>query len=158
MKNILLRAHLFDIAVLPASTHASETQPLRKQDEHTISVIQRLLGRTLNFFTDASAEGNREFRAPPTNEDLGCRCLRQEIEDQVADMLRNIVMDHPAYGLDFYGRQRNTRRVAMVRFLHESFERKECFVGVLEQVRLTGLLRLATGTNEDVTGAARENR
>ncbi|XGW13392.1 hypothetical protein V3C99_000039 [Haemonchus contortus] len=46
-KNIRLRAHLFDTAVLPALTYASETWTLRKQDEHAASVIQRALERTM---------------------------------------------------------------------------------------------------------------
>nr|CDJ88863.1 Endonuclease exonuclease phosphatase and RNA-directed DNA polymerase (reverse transcriptase) domain containing protein [Haemonchus contortus] len=46
-KNIRLRAHLFDTAVLPALTYASETWTLRKQDEHAVSVIQRALERTM---------------------------------------------------------------------------------------------------------------
>ncbi|XGW04731.1 hypothetical protein V3C99_015699 [Haemonchus contortus] len=46
-KNIRLRAHLFDIAVLPALRYASETWTLRKQDEHAVSVAQRALERTL---------------------------------------------------------------------------------------------------------------
>ncbi|XGW07564.1 hypothetical protein V3C99_010603 [Haemonchus contortus] len=46
-KNIRLRAHLFDTAVLPALTYASETWTLRKQDEHAVSVTQRALERTM---------------------------------------------------------------------------------------------------------------
>nr|CDJ85076.1 Endonuclease exonuclease phosphatase domain containing protein [Haemonchus contortus] len=46
-KNIRLRAHLFDTAVLPALTYASETWTLRKQDEHAVSVIQRALERAM---------------------------------------------------------------------------------------------------------------
>uniref|UniRef100_A0A7I4Y4C1 Reverse transcriptase domain-containing protein n=1 Tax=Haemonchus contortus TaxID=6289 RepID=A0A7I4Y4C1_HAECO len=46
-KNIRLRAHLFDTAVLPALTYASETWTLRKQDEHTVSVAQRALESTM---------------------------------------------------------------------------------------------------------------
>ncbi|XGW03348.1 hypothetical protein V3C99_014942 [Haemonchus contortus] len=46
-KNIRLRAHLFDTAVLPALTYASETWTLRKQDEHAVSVIQRAVGRMM---------------------------------------------------------------------------------------------------------------
>ncbi|XGW01204.1 hypothetical protein V3C99_013851 [Haemonchus contortus] len=46
-KNIRLRAHLFDNAVLPALTYASETWTLRKQDEHAVSVAQRALERTM---------------------------------------------------------------------------------------------------------------
>ncbi|XGW09202.1 hypothetical protein V3C99_011482 [Haemonchus contortus] len=46
-KNIRLRAHLFDTAVLPALTYASETWTLRKQDEHAVSVAQRALERTM---------------------------------------------------------------------------------------------------------------
>ncbi|VDO48958.1 unnamed protein product [Haemonchus placei] len=46
-KNIWLRAHLFDTAVLPASTYASETWIIRRQDEHAVSVAQRALERTM---------------------------------------------------------------------------------------------------------------
>nr|CDJ83500.1 RNA-directed DNA polymerase (reverse transcriptase) domain containing protein [Haemonchus contortus] len=46
-KNIRLRAHLFDTAVLPALTYASETWTLRKQDEHAVSVARRVLERTM---------------------------------------------------------------------------------------------------------------
>ncbi|XGW08402.1 hypothetical protein V3C99_011044, partial [Haemonchus contortus] len=46
-KNIRLRAHLFDTAVIPALTYASETWTLRKQDEHAVSVTQRALERTM---------------------------------------------------------------------------------------------------------------
>ncbi|XGW28542.1 hypothetical protein V3C99_008373 [Haemonchus contortus] len=42
-----LLAHLFDTAVLPALTCASETWTLRKQDEHAVSVTQRALERTM---------------------------------------------------------------------------------------------------------------
>ncbi|XGW25906.1 hypothetical protein V3C99_006927 [Haemonchus contortus] len=64
-KNIQLRAHLLDTAVLPASTYASETWVLRKQDEHTVSVIQCAVERAmLGIPIHASAEGNSEFRAP----------------------------------------------------------------------------------------------
>nr|CDJ82855.1 RNA-directed DNA polymerase (reverse transcriptase) domain containing protein [Haemonchus contortus] len=45
--NIRLRAHLFDSAVLPALTYASEIWTLRKQDEHAVSVAQRALERTM---------------------------------------------------------------------------------------------------------------
>ena len=46
-KNIRLRAHLFDSAVLPALTYASETWTLRKQEEHAVGVIQRAIERTM---------------------------------------------------------------------------------------------------------------
>nr|CDJ81260.1 RNA-directed DNA polymerase (reverse transcriptase) domain containing protein [Haemonchus contortus] len=46
-KNIRLRAHLFDTAVLPALTYSSKTWTLRKQDEHAVSVIQRAVERTM---------------------------------------------------------------------------------------------------------------
>ncbi|VDM63618.1 unnamed protein product [Angiostrongylus costaricensis] len=46
-KNIRFRAHLFDSTVLPALTHASETSSLRKQDEKSLSVIDRAVGRTM---------------------------------------------------------------------------------------------------------------
>ncbi|VDO81346.1 unnamed protein product [Heligmosomoides polygyrus] len=40
VKNVRLRAHLFDSSVLPALTYSSETWAIRKQDEHAISVAQ----------------------------------------------------------------------------------------------------------------------
>ena len=46
-KNIRLRAHLFDSAVLPALTYASEIWTSRRQDEHAVSVIQRAVERTM---------------------------------------------------------------------------------------------------------------
>uniref|UniRef100_A0A0K0D6U7 Transposase n=1 Tax=Angiostrongylus cantonensis TaxID=6313 RepID=A0A0K0D6U7_ANGCA len=46
IKNTRLRAHLFDSAVLPALTHTSETWSLRKQDERSLSVIERAFERT----------------------------------------------------------------------------------------------------------------
>ncbi|XGW10009.1 hypothetical protein V3C99_011910 [Haemonchus contortus] len=46
-KNIRLRAYLFDTAVHPALTYASETWTLRKQDEHAASVTQRALERMM---------------------------------------------------------------------------------------------------------------
>uniref|UniRef100_A0A7I4YNK1 Endonuclease-reverse transcriptase n=1 Tax=Haemonchus contortus TaxID=6289 RepID=A0A7I4YNK1_HAECO len=46
-KSIRLRAHLFDTAVPPALTYASETWTLRKQDEHAVSVAQRALERAM---------------------------------------------------------------------------------------------------------------
>ncbi|KAE9418030.1 hypothetical protein Angca_008215, partial [Angiostrongylus cantonensis] len=41
------RAHLFDSTVLPALTYASETWSLRKQDERSLSVIERAVERTV---------------------------------------------------------------------------------------------------------------
>ncbi|KAE9421638.1 hypothetical protein Angca_006367, partial [Angiostrongylus cantonensis] len=46
-KNTRLRAHLFDSTVLPALTYASETWSLRKQDERSLSVIERAAERTM---------------------------------------------------------------------------------------------------------------
>ncbi|KAE9416643.1 hypothetical protein Angca_006786, partial [Angiostrongylus cantonensis] len=46
-KNTRLRAHLFDSTVLPALTYASETWSLRKQDEGSLSVIERAVERTM---------------------------------------------------------------------------------------------------------------
>uniref|UniRef100_A0A7I4XRF4 Reverse transcriptase domain-containing protein n=1 Tax=Haemonchus contortus TaxID=6289 RepID=A0A7I4XRF4_HAECO len=56
-KNIRLRAHLFDTAVLPALTYASETWTLRKQDEHACrresgvpsSVTERKIGDAVGY-------------------------------------------------------------------------------------------------------------
>ncbi|KAE9415004.1 hypothetical protein Angca_009897, partial [Angiostrongylus cantonensis] len=45
--NTRLHAHLFDSTVLPALTYASETWSLRKQDERSLSVIERAVERTM---------------------------------------------------------------------------------------------------------------
>ncbi|KAE9416783.1 hypothetical protein Angca_009025, partial [Angiostrongylus cantonensis] len=41
------RAYLFDLTVLPALTYASETMSTRKQDERSLSVIERTVERTI---------------------------------------------------------------------------------------------------------------
>uniref|UniRef100_A0A0K0D769 Reverse transcriptase domain-containing protein n=1 Tax=Angiostrongylus cantonensis TaxID=6313 RepID=A0A0K0D769_ANGCA len=46
-KNTRLRAHLFDSTFLPVLTCASETWSLRKQDERSLSVIERAVERTM---------------------------------------------------------------------------------------------------------------
>uniref|UniRef100_A0A0K0DE12 Transposase n=1 Tax=Angiostrongylus cantonensis TaxID=6313 RepID=A0A0K0DE12_ANGCA len=46
-ENTRLRAHLFYSTVLPALTHASETWSLRKQDERSLSVIERPVERMM---------------------------------------------------------------------------------------------------------------
>uniref|UniRef100_A0A0K0D3L9 Ig-like domain-containing protein n=1 Tax=Angiostrongylus cantonensis TaxID=6313 RepID=A0A0K0D3L9_ANGCA len=46
-KNTRLRAHLFVSMVLSALTYASETWSLRKQDERSLSVIERAVERTV---------------------------------------------------------------------------------------------------------------
>ncbi|KAE9421156.1 hypothetical protein Angca_008089, partial [Angiostrongylus cantonensis] len=46
-KNTRLRAHLSDSTVLPALTYASKTWSLRKQDERSLSVIERSVERTM---------------------------------------------------------------------------------------------------------------
>ncbi|KAE9413532.1 hypothetical protein Angca_009290, partial [Angiostrongylus cantonensis] len=46
-KNTRLRAYLFDSTVLPVLTYASETWSLRKQDERSLSVIERTVKRTM---------------------------------------------------------------------------------------------------------------
>ncbi|KAE9421865.1 hypothetical protein Angca_005545, partial [Angiostrongylus cantonensis] len=46
-KNTRLRVHLFDATVLPAQTYASGTWSLRKQDERSLSVIERAVERTM---------------------------------------------------------------------------------------------------------------
>ena len=47
IKNTRLRAHLFNMTVLPALTYASETWTMRKQDEHAVSVIERAVERAM---------------------------------------------------------------------------------------------------------------
>ncbi|KAE9418044.1 hypothetical protein Angca_003529, partial [Angiostrongylus cantonensis] len=44
-KKTRLRAHLFDSTVFPALTYALETWSLRKQDERSLSVIERAVER-----------------------------------------------------------------------------------------------------------------
>ncbi|KAE9414832.1 hypothetical protein Angca_005162, partial [Angiostrongylus cantonensis] len=46
-KNTRFRDHLFDSTVLPALTYASETWSLRKEDERSLSVIERAVERTM---------------------------------------------------------------------------------------------------------------
>ncbi|KAE9421871.1 hypothetical protein Angca_005557, partial [Angiostrongylus cantonensis] len=46
-KSTRLRAHLFDSTVLPALTYASEIWSLRKQDERSLSVVERAVERTM---------------------------------------------------------------------------------------------------------------
>ncbi|KAE9413716.1 hypothetical protein Angca_009397, partial [Angiostrongylus cantonensis] len=46
-KNTRLRAHLFDSTVLPALAYESEIWSLRKQDERSLSVIERVVERTM---------------------------------------------------------------------------------------------------------------
>ncbi|VDO49307.1 unnamed protein product [Haemonchus placei] len=53
--NIRHRPHLFDTAVLPALTYASEIWTLRKQDQNAASVTQRAVGWVMfGFFIDES--------------------------------------------------------------------------------------------------------
>ncbi|KAE9418292.1 hypothetical protein Angca_007445, partial [Angiostrongylus cantonensis] len=46
-KNTRLRAHTFDSTVFPALMYASETWSLRKQDERSLSIIERAVERTM---------------------------------------------------------------------------------------------------------------
>ncbi|KAE9417482.1 hypothetical protein Angca_005985, partial [Angiostrongylus cantonensis] len=46
-KSTRLRTHLFDSTVLPALKYASETWSRRKQDERSLSVIERAVERTM---------------------------------------------------------------------------------------------------------------
>ncbi|KAK6762466.1 hypothetical protein RB195_023259 [Necator americanus] len=46
-RNTRLRAHLFNITVLPALTYASETWAFRKQEENAVSVIERAIERVM---------------------------------------------------------------------------------------------------------------
>ncbi|KAE9412678.1 hypothetical protein Angca_003750, partial [Angiostrongylus cantonensis] len=57
------RAHLFESTVLPALTYASETWSLRKQDEKSLSVIERAVVRTMlgEFRCTQVRDGIRSF-------------------------------------------------------------------------------------------------
>ncbi|KAE9417713.1 hypothetical protein Angca_008355, partial [Angiostrongylus cantonensis] len=57
-KSTRLRAHLFDSTVLPALTYASETWSLRKQDERSLSVIERAVERTMLGVSRFTQVGN----------------------------------------------------------------------------------------------------
>ncbi|KAE9419713.1 hypothetical protein Angca_005831, partial [Angiostrongylus cantonensis] len=46
-KNTRLRDHVFDSTVLSALTYASEIWSLRKQDERSLSVVERAVERTM---------------------------------------------------------------------------------------------------------------
>ncbi|VDM62247.1 unnamed protein product [Angiostrongylus costaricensis] len=45
--NTRFRAHLFDSMILPVVTYASETWPVRKQGEESLSVIERAVERKM---------------------------------------------------------------------------------------------------------------
>ncbi|KAE9416704.1 hypothetical protein Angca_004296, partial [Angiostrongylus cantonensis] len=70
-KNPRLRAHLFDSTVLPALTYASETWSLRKQDERSLSVIERAVESRPRF---------TQLRDGIRSSDL---CQRSKIKDAV---------------------------------------------------------------------------
>ncbi|KAE9421587.1 hypothetical protein Angca_004717, partial [Angiostrongylus cantonensis] len=74
-KNTRLRAHLFASTVLPALTYASETWSLRKQDERSLSVIERAVESTMLGVS----------RFTQIREGILCSDLRQrsKIEDAV---------------------------------------------------------------------------
>ncbi|KAE9421366.1 hypothetical protein Angca_007313, partial [Angiostrongylus cantonensis] len=74
-KNNRLRAHLFDSTVLPALRYASETWSLRKQDERSLSVIERSVERTMLGVS----------RFTQVRDGIRCSDLRQrlKIEDAV---------------------------------------------------------------------------
>ncbi|KAE9420680.1 hypothetical protein Angca_006426, partial [Angiostrongylus cantonensis] len=74
-RNPRLRTHLFDSTVLSALTYASETWSLRKQDERSLSVIERVVERTMLVVSRFTQErdGIRSF-------DLR---MRSKIEDAV---------------------------------------------------------------------------
>uniref|UniRef100_A0A0K0D623 Reverse transcriptase domain-containing protein n=1 Tax=Angiostrongylus cantonensis TaxID=6313 RepID=A0A0K0D623_ANGCA len=109
-KNTRLRAHLFDSMVLPALTYASENWSLRKQDERSLSVIERavesstMLGvsgftqvrdgirssdlRQRSKIKDAvlyakqSRGWDPKLRSTSTIENQRCRSIRQTVEDK----------------------------------------------------------------------------
>ncbi|KAE9414105.1 hypothetical protein Angca_009360, partial [Angiostrongylus cantonensis] len=74
-KNTRLRAHLFDSAVLPALTYASETWSLRNEDERSLSVMEHAVERTM-LGVSCFAQVKDEIRSS----DL---CQRSKIKDTV---------------------------------------------------------------------------
>ncbi|KAE9413598.1 hypothetical protein Angca_003789, partial [Angiostrongylus cantonensis] len=74
-KNTRLCAHTFDSTVLPALTYASETWSLRKQDERSLSVIERSVERTMLGVSRLT-----QVRDEIRSSDL---CQRSKIKDAV---------------------------------------------------------------------------
>ncbi|EYC38563.1 hypothetical protein Y032_0709g1720 [Ancylostoma ceylanicum] len=74
-KNTRLRAHLFNTMVLRALAYASETWPLRKQDENVVSVIERSIERVMLGLTRLT---QMEFHPSSTVNSQRCRVRQVE--------------------------------------------------------------------------------
>uniref|UniRef100_A0A7I4XYX2 Reverse transcriptase domain-containing protein n=1 Tax=Haemonchus contortus TaxID=6289 RepID=A0A7I4XYX2_HAECO len=129
-KNIRLRAHLFDTVVLPALTYASETWTLRKQDEHAVSVIQRVVERTMlgiSLYTQVQ-KGIRSSELVDERRSgmplITPRDRRSGGPDTLCDIMMTVGPERLRTGsLGTSGDQDGHQ---WARLLHESSERKEC--------------------------------
>ncbi|KAE9420199.1 hypothetical protein Angca_005647, partial [Angiostrongylus cantonensis] len=81
---------LFDSTVLPTLTYASETWSLRKQDERSLSVIERAVERTMlgvSCFTQVRG-WDPKLRPTTTMKNQRCRFIRQTVDDKAGHVMR----------------------------------------------------------------------
>ncbi|KAE9416681.1 hypothetical protein Angca_009934, partial [Angiostrongylus cantonensis] len=83
-KNTRLRAYLFESTVLPALMYALETWSLRKQDERSLSVIERAVEKTMLGVSRLTQirDWNPKLRPTSMIEYRRCRSIRQTVEDK----------------------------------------------------------------------------